>query len=266
MIFVGASLRTQVYAHAALLGTRRPSSIIHFMVEQDSAQRLAARLVLRRAVVVMGGSAAERYRQAVPKVPVRAVNNFLLPEEFDSAKATPDRVADGEPPTVGVLARLIPEKGVLELVQELAAVPAGWSRLLVGGPRQDERYTAVVEQRIAALGLQSRVNLLGPVDDLGAFFEHADVLIVPSTGREGQPTVIVEALAHGRPVLVRAPLWSREFQGFPVHPYRSAAELGSLLAGVDGEATVDRTRVAAAFGIAQVVEAFERAARVRLPT
>jgi glycosyltransferase involved in cell wall biosynthesis len=119
-----------------------------------------------------------------------------------------------------------------------------------------------VERRIGSLGLARRVELFGAVDDLAAFFSQVDVLVVPSTGNEGQPTVIVEALAHGRSVLVRAPLWSREFQPFPVHAYGSARELGALLDAVGQGRTVDRDRVAKEFGAQQVIDSFERAARL----
>ncbi len=162
---------------------------------------------------------------------------------------------------MGVLARLIPEKGVLELVEELSDVSGSWSTLLVGGARQDEGYASRVEQRIEMLGIGDRVSLLGAGRrSAPTVLSQVDVFVVPSTGNEGQPTVIVEALAHGRSVLVRAPLWSREFEAFPVQPFGSASELGGLLGRVGRGQAVDRERVATEFGVKQVIDAFERAA------
>ena len=57
------------------------------------------------------------------------------------------------------------------------------------------------------------------------FLGSIDTLIVPSTGKEAQPTAIIEALAYGVPVVVRAPLYSPDFDGLPVTPYGSAGEL-----------------------------------------
>ena len=58
------------------------------------------------------------------------------------------------------------------------------------------------------------------------FLGSIDSLIVPSTGKEAQPTAIIEALAYGVPVVVRAPLYSPDFDGLPVTPDETAAELG----------------------------------------
>ena len=47
------------------------------------------------------------------------VNNFLLPDEFASRGAPRARVR--AVPPLGVLARLIPEKGILELIDDSRA-------------------------------------------------------------------------------------------------------------------------------------------------
>jgi SAM-dependent methyltransferase len=135
---------------------------------------------------------------------------------------------------------MIPEKGILELVDELAAAPDAWSAARIGAPPQDPAYRERVERRVAELGLGDRVALVGEVTDLDAFFASVSVLVVPSTGNEGQPTVILEALLHGRPVIVRAPIWSSTYAGLPVAPYTTADELAHRLrAPLDGPVDVD---------------------------
>src|SRR6266536_3314053 len=237
-VVVGMSLRTQVYAHAAGLGFGRSVRIVHFLPEQDSARRLTTKLLLRRfgAVVVVGENAARAYRAQLGNVQVVVANTFLLPEEFAAAAQTAGPTRDG-PPALGVLARLITEKGIVELVNELAEIESAWSSLVVGGKREKESYVRTVEARLEALGLDQRVRLAGHVEDLGAFFAEIDALVVPSVGNEGQPTVIVEALAHGRPAIVREPIWSREFEGLPVFPYWDGSDLERVLG------SLDRTRV-----------------------
>jgi glycosyltransferase involved in cell wall biosynthesis len=158
-----------------------------------------------------------------------------------------------------VLARLIPEKGILELVTELAAIRESWGELVVGAAREDERYARRVEQKIAASGLSQSVRLLGPVDDLDAFFDGIDALIVPSTGYEGQPAVIIEGLAYGVPVVVRAPLWSGDFADLPVRRFKDAPSLERGLRELSAE-LVAPEELARRFGPMQLLEAAERAA------
>lgn len=259
-VIVGASLRTQVYAHAALAGRDGHARIVHFMPEQDSADRTIARVLLRRygAVVVIGDKAARAYAERLGRVRVRGVNNFVSTEAFETASRNPRPPLHGRAPVVGAMARLIPEKGVLELVGELALVAGTWDTLLIGGDRQDEAYAHALEDRIQELQLADRVSLLGPVDDHADFFSRIDVLVVPSTGKEGQPTVIVEALAHGRPCIVREPLWSEAFHGLPVIAYRNADGLGKVLDGLEPTAA-SRDELAARFSPRHALEAIEAA-------
>ena len=260
-IALGMSLRTQVYAHSALLGMRDAPRLVHFMPEQDSARRLTTRFVFRRnpAVVAVGENAADAYRARIPGVRIHVVNNFLLPEEFDDAARRVTRKPDTHAPVLGVLARLIPEKGILEAVEELASASEHWSRLLIGGQRQDQAYVRAVQERIRQLGLIARVRLLGRIDDVSAFFDQIDALLVPSVGNEGQPVVIVEAIAHGRPVIVREPIWSKSFGTLPVLPYRDVQGLRTALTRLPPpiESPEELKRL---FGPMQAIDAIEEAA------
>jgi glycosyltransferase involved in cell wall biosynthesis len=213
--------------------------LVHLAHEQDTALRRSARLVLPRTgtVVAVGSNSARAYEEALG-VPVLAVNNILDAEELaDGAEArTREPRRDGLPPRLGTLVRLIPEKGVVELVDELAAWPDSWTELCVGALPQDASYASAVEERIAVHGLKERVQLLGPVSDLPRFLDEVDVLVVPSTGREGQPTTILEALAHGRGVMLRRPVWSEDYAGLPVSAYSDERDFGPALGGLSPEA------------------------------
>ena len=215
--------------------------LVHLMHERDSADRAIMRLVHHRwgRVVAVGAGTAEVYRSA-------ALCNFLLDEDYDrfAALAPPPGNA-----TLGVLARLIPEKGVLELLRELDKV-AGWSRLLHGGGEQDPEYAAAV--RNAAT---ERVQLLGHVDDVPGFLAQVDAVIVPSVGNEAQPTSIIEALAAGRPVIVREQVYSaQDYRGLPVFAYGDlGAALEAALAAPPPEPAVLRGR----FGAEQALAAIE---------
>ena len=107
-------------------------------------------------------------------------------------------------------------------------------------------------------GLAGRVELLGHVADVTDLLRRVDVLAVPSTGGEAQPTAILEALAAGRGVVVRRHVWSPDFEGLPVRSYRSAAELSRALGERDEPAALDL--LARRFGPVQAVDAIEQAA------
>ena len=77
-----------------------------------------------------------------------------------SPRRRPAGRAGGET-VVGVLTRLIPEKGVLELVEELAAC-GSWSTARIAGRAQDPGYAARVQGRIDALGLARAHLAAGP--------------------------------------------------------------------------------------------------------
>jgi glycosyltransferase involved in cell wall biosynthesis len=259
-IIVGFSLRTQVYAHAAI-GPLASQRIVHVMVEQDSAERLSAQRLLRRygAVVVVGERAARAYSEALQGVAVHAVNNFLLREDLTGPERTAHSANDG-PPILGVLARLIPEKGILDLVEELAQIPGAWSSLLIGGEHQDASYVRAIEELLAQTALEQRVQMLGNIDDLSRFFAEVEVLVVPSVGNEGQPTVILDALAHGRPVIVRDSISTGEFDGLPVCTYGDAGNLAQTLVGVASAPAVEPADLLDRFGPSQFLNAIEAAA------
>ncbi len=231
-LIVGNTARCQAYATAAFLALPHPRPhLVHLMHEQDSAQRRTARAVYRRigALVAVGDNAGRAYRRRLPQVPVAVVNNFVSRADMERMRSTHAAPPAGDRPVVGVLGRMIAEKGVLELVEELAAIGGAWSELRVAAPFQSGRYTEQVRRRIAELGLEQRVHLLGEVDDVDGFFAGIDVLVVPSTGNEGQPTVIIEGLLHGRPVVVREGLWSVDYEGLPMRSYVDPDDLARAL-------------------------------------
>jgi len=229
---IGNHPRVHAYLYAAGRGSGGPA-IVNVAHERDTAGRRLAGFPYRRfgALVAIGTNAAREYQSRLPGVRVIKANNFLPVSYFEHARGQRVLSPETREPAVGVLARLIPEKGVAELLEELSAPAArpAWGEVVVGGGRQDAAYSRRVERRIEELGLSGRVRLIGEVEDVPRFLSSVDVLVVPSTGKESQPTVIIEALAHGVPVAVREPLHSRDFEGLPVASYGDAAELGKAL-------------------------------------
>src|SRR3954465_14424253 len=98
-----------------------------------------------RSAATGGGAPAPRGR--LPGLEVIALNNFLAPAELEALVAARSERPPAVLPVLGVLARLIPEKGVLELVEELSRCGDRWSELRVAGARQDSDYAAAIERR-----------------------------------------------------------------------------------------------------------------------
>ncbi len=256
-ILVANSPRTQAYAAAAQAFGRRGLPLVNLAHEQDTAARRVARATLGRrgGVVAIGANTASAYERALPGVRVRKINNILDEDELESAGRARARAM-----RLAVLARMIPEKGILELLDEAAASNQLWSTLAIGASPQDLAYEARVRERIAHLGLADRVELASAVTDVPAFLDAADALVVPSIGREGQPTTIIEALARGLPVLVREPILSEDFGGLPVHSYHDAEDFGDALQMLrPPPASVESMRLR--FGAGQAIEGLLAAAR-----
>ncbi|MCE4027830.1 glycosyltransferase, partial [Microbacterium sp. Au-Mic1] len=126
----------------------------------------------------------------------------------DSRSGTvPGSVAAREPGSadrvvVGLLGRLVPEKGVLLLLDALVDAPALHARIAGTGP-----LATALLQEAARRGVADRVDFLGGVDpeEIAGFYASIDVLAVPSlpTPRwtEQFGRVAVEAMAAGVPVV-----------------------------------------------------------------
>jgi glycosyltransferase involved in cell wall biosynthesis len=72
--------------------------------------------------------------------------------------------------------------------------------LVVGNPVQIDRFKAMA----TALGIRGRVHFLGTLQDMGLAYVAADVLAHP-TLEDSFAMVVLEAMAHGLPVVVSGP-------------------------------------------------------------
>lgn len=261
-LIVANSARVQAYLFAASRLRRTPAPVVNVMHEQDSARRVSARFAYRRfgSLLVIGDAAARAYRERLPGLAVHEGNNFLMKAELARFEALRSgrRTAD-VPVVLGTLARMIPEKGLIELVEDLSAnvVRPLWKRLVVAAFPQDEAYAGRLRARIEQLGLESAVELVGP-RPATEVLAGVDALLVPSTGYEAQPTVIIEALAAGVPVIVRSSLWSSAYEDLPMLAYDSSADLAAALEHLP-PAPVEPSAIAERFGPERFMTALETA-------
>ena len=73
--------------------------------------------------------------------------------------------------------------------------------LCVGGPTRDGSYMRQMQALSMELGLQDKVTFTGWREDVDSIMAALDLLVLASTGVEGQSRVIPEAFALGKPVI-----------------------------------------------------------------
>jgi poly(glycerol-phosphate) alpha-glucosyltransferase len=131
-------------------------------------------------------------------------NGVELPSR---SKQTIDRLPDRERRSVLFLSRLHPKKGLTELVKAWALAQssskraAQWELIVAGTDRHG--YQAELERLAAELGMENTVRFVGPKFGLAKeeAYLAADAFILPSHS-EGLPQAVLEAWAHGLPVLM----------------------------------------------------------------
>lgn len=93
-------------------------------------------------------------------------------------------------------------KGLDTLLQAMAQLPESIHLAVVGNPRLIPRYQALAHQA----GVAQRVHFLGRLDHTSVAYQAADCLVHP-TLEDSFAMVVLEALAHGLPVVVSGPLY-----------------------------------------------------------
>ena len=101
---------------------------------------------------------------------------------------------------LAVVAALEPRKGHLVLLNALKMLRERGTEVrtaLVGAGPEEPR----LRRRVAELGLGEHVRILGRRDDVDAILRASDALALPSLSNECLPYAILEAMAHGLPVV-----------------------------------------------------------------
>ncbi len=112
------------------------------------------------------------------------------------------------PPRLLYVGRMVPEKGVRQLAQAIAAVlprHPGWTVGLIGARRHGDRDTSDFEKSVQALlaPLGERVAWLGQLSNeaVQAQMRDASIVAIPSICAEAFGRVAVEAMANGCAVI-----------------------------------------------------------------
>ena len=123
---------------------------------------------------------------------------------FDFNNFTVTTPLINRPPLIGYIGRLSEEKGIWNFTQALPIILGRQKdlRVLIGG---DGQLKEAIETSLQDNGSSVRVDLTGWIshDDLPGYLNQLRLLVLPSH-TEGLPTIILEAMACGTPVLTTA--------------------------------------------------------------
>ena len=163
----------------------RRARAVSGLVYQHADRVVAVSSAIRDLLVTGYGVAPERVEVLLPTP--------AAPPAAGSAPPDPGR------PVVGLVGRLVPEKGVDVFLRAAALVSAvvPQARFLVIG---DGPLRPDLEHRAAVLGLAGAVTFTGYRSDASHLLSGLDVLAVPSRS-DGSPLVVCEAMAAGVPVV-----------------------------------------------------------------
>lgn len=103
---------------------------------------------------------------------------------------------------VGIVGRLVEEKGYLELFEAFKMVLNKFPKtmLLVVGPEESKKKDRIKPELIRDYGIESNVLFLGQRTDIEEIYPLFDIFVLPSH-REGFPRTVIEAQAMKKPVI-----------------------------------------------------------------
>ena len=265
-IYVGVRLREkglrQIHAHFAGMAARTAYWINEFFGIPYSFTAHANDIFAPRDFAV---SLAKLIGAAAGVVTVSDYAVRLLQERFPESAAKIHRVYNGvdlsqfsatdfgsAPPEIVSIGRLIEKKGFSDLISACASLGSRGKSFhcsVIGeGPLEES-----LRAQIAAADLKDHVALTGPQTqaEIAQRLAHATVFALPCTheadgGMDNLPTVIMEAMAAGLPVI------STPLAGIPemIEP------------GVTGELVPERDPIALADAIERTIADLERARRL----
>jgi glycosyltransferase involved in cell wall biosynthesis len=181
----------------------------------QQADRITVATPSEKARIVAEAGIAEKKIVVIPVgIDLRYWKSFLEKAKLPAALEKTD--SGGK--IILVATQLIRRKGIEYLIRAVPQIRKGYPdfRIVLAGSGDAENE---LKNLVSALRIEDTVLFLGRLDEeeLTAVYRRADVFVLPSIG-EGQPTCILEAWMHAKPVV------ATEISGV-VDYYRDAAVL-----------------------------------------
>ncbi|TAK51506.1 MAG: glycosyltransferase family 1 protein [Gammaproteobacteria bacterium] len=157
---------------------------------------LLERLTVRasREIIAISPYVTEYYGKSIGGR-VHQIPNATAPDYFRVRRA-PERGR------ILFAGRVIHRKGVADLVQAVSKCSEAVSKLVLAGSTPDSDFLSHLRERIRMLGLESRCEFAGHMDESSLLqeFARAETLVLPSY-QETAPMVIQQAMAAGLAVV-----------------------------------------------------------------
>lgn len=165
----------------------------------------SAQLSLNKAarIVAVSEKSAQALREICGVTRPIAISGPLLPDPFQTGWHQNEKHAQsGKGITITTLARLVPEKGLDHLLQAIALVRKTHShvRFRVYGDGMLRRELLSHAQKLGLDGKDIFVGAFTGQAERTQILSGTDIFLLPSI-LEGQPVVIVEAMAYGCPIV-----------------------------------------------------------------
>jgi glycosyltransferase involved in cell wall biosynthesis len=177
-----------------------PRLIFYWLLE---ASRF--RVMPKRCIVASSGSVRDEILSGYPRA---AAMLSVIPPGVDIPAAQPDRVGQrrrlGLPADVKLalfVGNDYEKKGLPALLAALANLPSLHLAVVGNGA-----HIPAFRKRAESLDIADRVHFLGSLSNVTPAYEAADLLVHPTT-EDTYAMVVLEALAHGLPVVVSAPAY-----------------------------------------------------------
>ena len=190
----GRAAGVSVISHLHIENHFRPASRLLLRGLDNTTARLTSKLV------AVSESTRRAYEaQGYPdRIEVLYNGVDVEPPSVNGSLRREYGIAD-ETPLIGEVGRLCDVKGQRELIEALALVPRAHVVLVGRDLEQGGAYQRALETEADRRGVRDRVVFAGE-RDAAAVLGELDVFALPSW-TEGLPLVVLEAMAHGRPVV-----------------------------------------------------------------
>lgn len=155
------------------------------------SRRLRVAAYLRRSRHVVALSATTRRQLgelfAVPTAKITVIPNGIDPARIGSRSDAAERRTDADPLRLITVNALVSEKGTDLVIEAVSRLPDAHLTVIGDGPDRAEL------EESAARDAGGRVTFVGQVQDVGPYFDDADVVVLASRGGDSMPATLIEA-------------------------------------------------------------------------
>lgn len=102
---------------------------------------------------------------------------------------------------VAFMSRLIPEKGLRDLVRAIQMLPEDQFSLVIAGDIDPSGRDAITDTELLTWTKCKNITYLGTVENVLPILKGSDLIALPSYYGEGVPKILIEGCAVGRPIL-----------------------------------------------------------------